>query len=71
MDVQILISVENFQVGAEFSSLVQSEVNVYREREYHIFSKHLLRVSYITANIYCKLRNLHNIDVRNYSIELR
>ena len=28
-------------------------------------------VSYITANIYCKLRYLPNTDVRNYSIDLR
>ena len=28
------------------------------------------RVSYITANIYCKSRNLPNTDVRSYSIDL-
>ena len=27
--------------------------------------------SYITANIYCKSRNLPKTDVRNYSIDLR
>ena len=31
----------------------------------------ILRVSLVTANIYCKLRNLPNTDVRNYSIDLR
>ena len=31
----------------------------------------LLRVSYTTANIYGKSRNLPNTDVRNYSIDLR
>ena len=28
-------------------------------------------VSYITANIYCKSRNLPNTDIQNYSIDLR
>ena len=31
----------------------------------------ILRVSYITANIFCESRNIPNIDVRNYSIDLR
>ena len=31
----------------------------------------ILSVSYINANIYCKLRNIPNSDVRNYSIDLR
>ena len=29
----------------------------------------LLRVSYITANLHCKSRNLSNTDIRNYSID--
>ena len=32
---------------------------------------YILHVSYITANIYCKLHNLPNTDVRNYSIDLQ
>ena len=32
---------------------------------------YLLRVSYITANLHCKSRNLRKTDVRNYSIDLR
>ena len=31
----------------------------------------LQSVSYITANIYCKSRNLANTDKRNYSLDLR
>ena len=32
---------------------------------------YILHVSYITANIYCKSRNLPNASVHNYSIDLR
>ena len=31
----------------------------------------LQTLSYITANKYCKSRNFPNIDVRNYSMDLR
>ena len=31
----------------------------------------ILSVPYITANMYCKSRNLPNTDKRNYSIDLR
>ena len=31
----------------------------------------LLRVSYITTNLYCKSRNLPITDLRNYNIDLR
>ena len=31
----------------------------------------VLRISYITTNLYCKSRNLPNTDVCNYSIDLR
>ena len=31
----------------------------------------VLGVPYITANIYCKSRNLPNIDIRYYSIDVR
>ena len=30
----------------------------------------ILGVSYISANIYCKSRNLPNTDAHNYSIDL-
>ena len=35
------------------------------------FYFYLQSVPYITANIYCKSRNLPNTDTRNYSIDLR
>ena len=46
-------------------------VNACTLKDAGVFTCVLLSVSYITANIYCKSRNLPSTDVRNYSIVSR
>ena len=46
-------------------------MNGYKKKESPSFNSKVLGDPEVTANIYCKSRNLPNTDTQNYSTDLR
>ena len=62
---------ETIKMGAVQSAIIIDVVRLNQEIKITLVWEVHTECSYITANLYCKSRNLPNTDVCNYSIGLR